>query len=521
MLFTQPVFLLLILPIACAAFYTVTPRFGPSVGFGVLLVISLLFYLPWGWFYFSLLIASITANFLAAYVLLAFPDDRKALRSAAFALGLVYNFGTLAWFKYRFFFSHIVGGGIPLLNAAIPVGISFYTFQQAIFLVDARNRDHSVVAYMGDMRTWWGKLRGYVHHAFFVAFFPHVVIGPIVYLREFQPQIEIPTFGRLKMANLEVGLSLIIIGMFKKIVLADHIGLIVDPIFGTVDSHLHVGMGAAWLGAISYYAQLYFDFSGYTDMALGTARSLGIRFPMNFYSPLKAIGIIDFYRRWHITLTRVIARFIYTPMSIAGARFAVGRRWSRGATRVAAQWVPLILNFEIIALWHGARVTFILFGVIHGVWYVVETELRASRRFKRFRKKAPDWLRGLGGRLIFTFVMVICFGLFRSTSIESFGLLLTQMFSGTLAVPPQLRPSLFNLGWLVFALGCMWLLPNSMELLRYYRVGIPTYDNKMYGPKIFQFAWRPNWKWTALLVVMCLTCLRYIAMQPPFLYMGF
>lgn len=535
MLFTDPVFLFLLLPLACIAFYTITPRFGYSAGFGALLIISLLFYYAWGPFYFCLLIASITANFASACVLLITPDEKVGRRRAALALGLLYDFATLAWFKYRFMFDFFSGGqaGFSVVDIAIPIGISFYTFQQATFLLDAYSREASVVAYMGDMSSGWGKLRGYIHHAFFVSFFPHLVIGPIVYLHEFQPQVENPTFGRVRRRNLEVGFMLIAMGIFKKVVIADNVGKLANHVFDHYAGHGPLPIQAAavgvtaisWAGAIAYYIQLYFDFSGYSDMALGTARMLGIRFPFNFYSPLKSVGIVDFYRRWHITLTRVISRFLYTPLSVQGARFSIRRNLSRVPARVLSQWIPLLVNFAIIGFWHGARATFLLFGVLQGIWYIVETEVRSAKWWKAWRKRTSDGFRAVLGRVIFFFLMVPCFALFRAPDLQAFFSLLGGMFGspdivlhlGKVSHKLLLAGATGAAGIIVLA----GFLPNSIELLRNYRPGIRTYDTANYTPKMLRFAWRPDLKWALFGGAIFCATLYFIARQPPFLYMGF
>jgi len=536
MLFTDPVFLFLLLPLACVAFYTITPRFGYSAGFGALLIISLLFYYAWGPFFFTLLILSITANFTVACYLLLAPDEKVLSRRLALALGLLYNFATLGWFKYRFLFDYFntnQGSGFSVVNLAIPIGISFYTFQQATFLLDAYGRERSVVAYMGDMRSGWGKLRGYIHHAFFVAFFPHLVIGPIVYLSEFQPQVEDPTFGRLRRRNLEVGLAQIAIGMFKKVVIADNVGKLANHVFDYYAGHgalpaqtAAVGLTAiSWAGAIAYYAQLYFDFSGYSDMALGTARLLGVRFPFNFYSPLKAVGVIDFYRRWHITLTRVISRFLYMPLSVQGARFAISRNLPKLPARILSQWIPLLLNFAIIGFWHGARATFLLFGVLQGIWYIIETEIRSTKAWKRWRKNSSDALRGTLGRIIFFILMVPCFALFRAPDVQTFLKLMHGMFM-TFDVHLHLHrisPKMLVAGAVGGALLVVLIgfLPNSIELLRRYRPGIRTYDTPDYTPRPLKFAWRPDWRWALFCGAIFCATLYFISRQPPFLYMGF
>jgi alginate O-acetyltransferase complex protein AlgI len=521
MQFTDFVFLFLLLPIGCALFYHLAPRFGTSVGIVFLLCVSLLFYSTWGNRYLVLLVCSFSVNFAATCIILVVPDGRRALRRITLYLGQAYNFGTLIWFKYRiitFIFSASSQSYTPI-DAAIPIGISFYTFQQAILLVDAYHRDASVVAYMGDLRTLFGKIRGYLRHAFFVAFFPHLVIGPIVYLSEFQPQVARPNFGRAKRINLEVGVALMIVGLFKKIVIADRLGPVADAVFASPDTallHTHISTASAWVAALAYCAQLYFDFSGYSDMALGSARMLGIRLPMNFYSPFRAIGIVDYYRRWNITLTRVIARFVYTPLSMSATRLALTSRWPRAAFNVTSVWIPLLINFEVIALWHGARLTFFVFGIIHGLWYVTETAVRSTRTFNAWRNMTSDRTRAVGGRIIFLAIMPLTFVLFRSATLPSFTHLLGIMFhfAGGL---PHLRDFAIVAG----AIAIIVLLPNSMQLFENYRPGIKTYQTVDDTPLRMRFRWRPDLTWTVFMSGMLLPSLYSLAHQPPFLYMGF
>jgi alginate O-acetyltransferase complex protein AlgI len=520
MQFTDPVYFLLLLPAACTLFYWATPRFGSSAGIFLLLGLSLLFYWTWGTPYLCLLIVSFTVNFAVAYNLLRLPDARPARRLCLY-LGQLYNFGALIWFKYRLIVLIFSGtqDGYSLLDAAIPAGISFYTFQQAIFLVDAYHRDADLVAYLGDMRTLWGKLRGYLRHSFFVSFFAHLLIGPIVYLREFQPQIAGPHFGRFRRINVEAGAALVIIGLFKKLVVADHLAPIADAVFGLKDVvllHTQIPANTAWMAAFAYYAQLYFDFSGYSDLAIGSARMLGVRFPINFFSPLKSVGIVDFYRRWHITLTRVISRFFYTPLSLAGARAGVAAHWSAIPLKAASQWIPLIINFEMIALWHGARLTFLLFGVIHGLWYVIETEIRSSKRFKQWRNRSSAKFRGFAGRVVFLLVMTLTFALFRSATLPGYLHVLQSLFSLNFAAA-NLKPAIEVVG----ALAIVWFLPNSMELLARYRPGIVTYPSKDYTPARLRWRWRPDGVWTVLMTGMLVASLYYASHQPPFLYIGF
>lgn len=515
--FTNPLFFLLILPLICAAFYSTVRRFGTTAGMGILLLVSTLLYATWGWTSLAILAVAVTVNYLALRQILVTADNCKVRRRTMFWLGQIFNFATLIWFKYRFAFM-AGNAGFSLVDAAIPLGISFYTFQQASVLVEAYIRDKSVVAYMGDLRGFAGGMHGYLRYALFVMFFPHLIIGPILYMREFQPQLQSPAFGRTVRRNIEVGIALIAIGLFKKLVLADNLGPLADHTFSMAESQVSLSASAAWIGAVAFYLQLYFDFSGYADLALGVARLFSIRLPFNFFSPFKAVGIIDFYRRWHITLTRLIAQYLYTPLSLWGTRFVVERGWARLPARSLASWLPIMLNFEIIALWHGARATFVLFGVLQGLWYLVETEIRSSKAFRKFKKNSSSVVRGAIGRVVFFILMVPCFALFRAPDLATYGRLLTSMLSPVLALPEIGHAELVAL---IGGLVVVYLLPNSMELMRFYRPGIGSYENKSYVFSQLFFAWRPNWAWSVFLAGLTCASLYYLSRQPPFIYMGF
>jgi D-alanyl-lipoteichoic acid acyltransferase DltB (MBOAT superfamily) len=522
LLFTDPIFLFVLLPLACVVFYAITPRLGTAAGIGWLLLVSLLFYGTWGTRPLLVLLAAIAVNFAAAYFLLTISDEKPYRRYVLWS-GLAYDFAVLIWFKYRL---AAMSGGVPLpfaaLSPAIPVGISFYTFQQAVLLIDAYNRDASVVAFFGRLGSLREKARGFLNHAFFVSFFAHVLIGPIVYLEEFQPQIAAKTFGRLRRRDLEVGLTLIVIGLFKKFIMADRLARIADPVFDAAAGHVVHGnltTAAALAGTAAFYMQLYFDFSGYTDIALGLARLFGIRFPMNFYSPLKAAGIMDYYRRWHMTLTRAIARFFYTPLALAGTRFALRRKLTGLPARMLGQWLPLLINFQAIALWHGARLTFVLFGVFHGVWYICETEMGRLPAYRRWRERSSARVRIIAGRAVVTLLMPLSLAMFRSSSVHAFIHLVERMvwpygvWHGGV--------SRGDAAMIVAAIAVIALLPNSMELLRRYRPGIATYDNASYVTKALAFAWRPSWLWALGIGGVALFTAYYASAAAPFVYLGF
>ena len=272
---------------------------------------------------------------------------------------------------------------------------------------------------------------------------------------------------------------------------------------------------------IGYFFQLYFDFSGYADIALGIARLFGIRLPVNFDSPLRATGIVDFYRRWHITLTRVIARFLFTPLSLWGTRFAIDLGYRGWRRRALGAWLPFLVNFEVIALWHGAKTTFMLFGAVHGVWYVIETEVRLSKAFKAFRNRTSDRMRMLGGMAVTCIPLMLTFALFRCASLGMFGNLLAGLraFGTADAVTaPVTRQDWALLGAAALA---VYLLPNAYDMLRRYRPGILTFANASTTPAFLRSVWRPNLAWAMFTVVLAGLVFTRLNRPTVFLYAGF
>jgi D-alanyl-lipoteichoic acid acyltransferase DltB (MBOAT superfamily) len=506
-----------------ATFYVVRRFAGRTAGLAVIVFVSAMFYTPFGPLPSSILALSLCLNLLIGAWLAEGNDSGTARRKALLALGLVLDFANLATFKYlNQVVALVAPADAPLLAVAIPAGISFYTFHQAVFLVHAYNRQPEVVTFLAGARGALGKLRAFVRYAAFVAFFPQLVIGPITFMSEFGPQIERSGFGRLRLRNIQVGLTLAVVGLFKKIVIADWLALHADPLFHDIAAQVHLSPQQAVLAIVAYYFQLYFDFSGYSDMALGIARLFGLRLPMNFDSPLRATGIIDFYRRWHMTLTRVIVLFIFTPLSLRGARFAYAKGYRGWRGRALAAWLPLLLNFEVIALWHAAKFTFVAFGLAHSLWYVAETELRTAKWFRALRRRTSDRLRTGFGLALTVVPLALTFALFRSQSLHGFAWLL-----GDLVTPFRLSRDndghVNGRAWLVIgAIGVIvYLLPNIYEMLRAYRPAIPTYENQPLTPRLLRLRWRPNLVWGAFVAALAAIAIAKLNVPSPFLYGGF
>jgi D-alanyl-lipoteichoic acid acyltransferase DltB (MBOAT superfamily) len=345
---------------------------------------------------FCLLLAGVTAvNQLAARGLSRHPDDdrrRRRIVAAAVAIDL----GALGIFKYYGFFvaditrvldSAGLGAPLPLMTIALPVGISFFTFQAISYVVDVHRREVDPFPL--------------VDVALYLSFFPHLVAGPIVRAKEFLPQLRAPRDP--ERVAVGAGVVLIAVGLVKKVVIADYLARsIVDPVFGVPEAYSAPDVA---LAAYAYAAQIYCDFSGYTDMAIGLALLMGFVFPQNFRSPYRATGFRDFWRRWHMTLSRFLRDYLYIPLG--------GNRGGRLLT-----YRNLLITMVLGGLWHGAAWTFVLWGAFHGAGLVAEHAWRGRVRF-------PGWLRWL-----VTFHLVV-FGwvLFRSQDLGVAGAFLAQLAS--------------------------------------------------------------------------------------------
>src|SRR5213078_193112 len=362
MLFSSYTFLFQFLPATVLAF-AAARRHSPRAGIMVLAGASLFFYGAWRPVYLLLLIASITINFALG---LRMQDPLR--RRAAGSFGVALNLAVLCYFKYtNFIFDSLnvlTGAPLPFVNIILPLGISFFTFQQIAYLVDV----------MRGARVE----RDIVSYTLFVSFFPHLIAGPLVHHAEMIPQFKRGRTGRSAVLAAR-GLAIFAAGLFKKVVIADNLAQFVSPVFAHLDAGGGVTTSWAWLATLAYTLQIYFDFSGYSDMAIGLALLFGIRLPVNFRSPYKASSIIEFWRRWHITLSRFLRDYLYIPLG--------GNR--RGRVRT---YVNLLVTMLLGGLWHGAAWRFVLWGGMHGTGLAVERwwdERRGTTAVHR------PWLRWL------------------------------------------------------------------------------------------------------------------------------
>lgn len=346
MLFNSYVFIFVFLPIVVTVYLLVRRSWNPVWPIGWLVLASLFYYGWWKPEFVLLLLFSITVNLVFGKILINGKLSRRASR-AVLTVGIVFNLGLLGYFKYAGFLvanaNSLFGIHWTIPSIILPIGISFITFQKIAFLVDAHR----------------GLVRNFtlLNYALFVTFFPQLIAGPIVHHAEIMPQLG-PAQKRDFAPDFAIGSSIFIIGLFKKVVIADTFAVYADAGYAMVKAGHPLDAASAWVAVLSYSFQLYYDFSGYSDMAVGLARMFGIVLPVNFYSPYKATSIIDFWRRWHMTLSRFLRDYLYFPLG--------GNR--RGPVRRYANLMAVML---LGGLWHGANWTFVVWGAAHGLMLMV------------------------------------------------------------------------------------------------------------------------------------------------------
>ena len=518
---TEPACLVLFMPVFLVLFMLAGRIGGGRGALAALIVASLFIGATQGRWFLLLTVASTLINYA---LLLQIIDSRDRARGIFLAIGVAMNIGLLALFKYAVWLQWVPAIG-PIsfaLHSLIPITLSFLTFQRSVGLLDGFNEPGVVRAGLFEPQSDHPRsagLDGILRFSAFAMMFPNLLIGPIAYLTEVLPQFRQRSFGRLKSLDITVGITLITIGLFKKVVIADEIGrFAVDPVYADLTASHPITPIAALLALMGFLVQVYFDFSGYSDMVLGIARMFGIRLPFYFESPLRATGIIDYYRRWHITLTRVIARFLFMPLSIIGTRFAMRRRYKGVRERLFSSWLPLMVNFIVIGIWHGASINWVLFGIAHGLWYVSETEVRRTKRWKRFRDGSSEVTRRIVGTAITITLLTLSFALYRSADLHVFGNLVASLTGNWSESGIPFGSLIGILRRLGLAYLIVFLAPNAYEFLRRYRPGIRSYDVALNTPVACRILWRPNLLWGVFVAALGMIVLDFLAQPVPFLY---
>ena len=347
MLFNSYVFIFAFLPVVFFGFYAIG-RYSHNLALLWLTFASLFFYAWWDVRFVGLLLGSIVFNYGFGYLIGQRLSKSTGSPKLLLVSAIVANMILLGYFKYANFFvenlNHLTGTTLLIGEVFLPLGISFFTFTQIAFLVD----------------TYQGKVKEYsfIHYTLFVTYFPHLIAGPVLHHKEMMPQFARPDTCLINLENVAVGLSIFVLGLAKKVLIADSMGDMATPIFDAVSTGGQPMLFESWLGALAYTLQLYFDFSAYSDMAIGLSLMFNVRLPLNFNSPYKATSIIEFWRRWHMTLSRFLRDYLYIPLG--GSRHGKSRRY-----------VNLMVTMLLGGLWHGAGWTFVIWGGLHGFYLMI------------------------------------------------------------------------------------------------------------------------------------------------------
>ncbi len=485
---------------------------------------SVFFYGWWNVHYVALLLISVLFNYSAGYLI------GRARSSGRVAGGLLAgaitgNLLLLGYYKYAGFFlntvNHLAGTSLSLGQIILPLGISFFTFTQIAFLVDT---------YRGQAKEY-----NFVHYLLFVTYFPHLIAGPILHHAQMMPQFAQRHTYRLDWNNVAIGITWFAIGLAKKVLLADSFSGTASTIFGAPALGLHPLFFEAWLGALFYTLQLYFDFSGYTDMAIGISYVFNVRLPLNFNSPYKAANIIDFWRRWHMTLSAFLRDYLYFPLG--------GNR--RGSVR---RYINLMVTMLLGGLWHGAGWTFVIWGGLHGLYLCV------NHAFQAFRHSV-GWEDGRFGRagsvgaVAVTFLAVdVAWVFFRSPDFATASTMIRGMlglngisltnspgglspatvsflnahgivFQGFTPITLYTLPSLLKL---VLGLCLIWFLPNTQEWIL--GAAAAAKSTEAADAPQGQWRWQPAHTWTSIGIgVLIAFSMLTLLSGPPseFLYFQF
>ncbi len=521
MLFNSYIFIFAFLPLTLVGFFllaSLSERFAA----GWLVAMSFVFY---GWTQpalVPLLLSSALFNFAAGLAVQRLKAAKNKAAMIVATVGVTIDLVVLGYFKYADFLivniDSIFGADVRPLDVLLPLGVSFFTFTQIAYLVDCYQK----------------KVREYnlLHYLLFVSYFPHLIAGPILHHAELMPQFASRAIYRMDFRNVTIGLTAFLIGLFKKVVFADGISTFVNPVFDRALQH-PIGFIDAWQAALAYSLQIYFDFSGYCDMALGISAMFGVFLPINFWSPYKSASIIDFWRRWHITLSRFLRDYLYFPLG--GNRRGTGRRYAN-----------LMVTMLLGGLWHGANWTFILWGGLHGLFLTINHGWRAWRSASGFQhSRGPI---AVHVSIFVTYLAVVfawvlfragdlraAFEIFRGMS--GFHSLVSRLSQigfldqiGTVggAVRHWATNSVMsNAGshwqpeawlWIAFLTGIAWFAPNTIQIMGRFRIALPIrHPSEQPG----WVAWDFTWPWLAFDIVLASVCVLSLSNETQFLYYRF
>jgi alginate O-acetyltransferase complex protein AlgI len=472
MVFSSFVFIFLFLPVTIVGFWLLS-GLSHRLSRIWLCLTSLFFYGWWDIEWVPVLLFSVTFNYLIGHAIISRARADRSTGGLLFA-GVLTNLGALIYYKYLFYVIQFFGAeSLMPMPTGLPLGISFFTFTQIAFLVDVSQ----------GFRERYSP----INYLLFVTFFPHLIAGPIVHHRDLMPQFEDDKNYRFQPAEFAVGLAIFSMGLAKKTLIADNVAKVADQILdlGHVSTHI------AWVGVLAYSMQLYFDFSGYSDMAIGLARLFGIKFPINFASPYKSLSIIDFWQRWHITLTRFLTSYLYNPIALrlVRRRATAGQSTSKRASQTVSGFLELIalptfITMLIAGIWHGVGLQFVVFGALHGFYISVNHAWRTFGPKKSGR--LPQFAKTIASGALVYLCVIIAQIFFRAHSMGDAIAVLSDMFfvhaiaerscwtglvtcAQSISLPslPSPQPEVSALDLLVVAgsMAIAWFAPNTQQIM--------------------------------------------------------
>ncbi|NES83678.1 MAG: MBOAT family protein [Moorea sp. SIO2B7] len=489
-----------------------------------LVIASLFFYSWWNPLNLPLIVISIGFNYALGYFL-SNHQELSLPRKSLLILGVLVNLALIGYFKYANFaidnVNYLLKTDFDLGTIALPLAISFFTFQQIAYLVDA---------YQGATKEY-----SFLKYILFVSFFPQLIAGPIVHHKDVLPQFKKKSLYRFSSQCLAIGLTVFVAGLFKKVVFADRIAEFANLAFNAASQGIPLTFSEAWTGALAYSLQLYFDFSGYSDMAIGAAYMFGIKLPINFNSPYQSISIIDFWRRWHITLSNFLRDYLYIPLG--GNRKGNFRRY-----------LNLLITMLLGGLWHGAGWSFVFWGGLHGVYLIINHQWRAFRNWLGHDLRQDNWLLyGIGWFVTFIAV-IVAWVVFRADSLNTAKAIISAMIGiNGIALPSFLASKLgflqslgitfngftqevgirqfYSVFGIMLLLAIAWFTPNTQQWMDKYSPTLTpakVYNEYSWFHKLFKHLhWRPNKVWSAILACLTATSLLCFTRISQFLYFQF
>lgn len=511
MLFNSIEFLFLFLPVCLAVFHSLRLYKPPAV-VAWLVFCSLFFYAWWEPRYLILLLSSAAVNFLLGRTL--GQATASSTRNTLLGIGLLWNLGLLGYYKYAAFLvsnvTAVFGVQLSEPNIILPLAISFFTFQQ--------------IAYLSDIHSGEPSEQSAMRYLLFVTFFPQLIAGPIVHHKEMLPQFA-RIQSRFSIDLVAPGITLIVLGLAKKVLLADSLAIFANPGFDLVSTGTALSASEAWLSISAYTLQIYFDFSGYCDIAIGTALLFGIRLPINFNSPYQSASIIDYWRRWHMTLSRFMRDYVYIPLG--------------GNRRRQFRWLMnLLATTAVSGLWHGAAWTFVIWGCLHGAFLIVN---HLWRKYSVRRAALNESVLWKGFCLLLTFMCVmLSWVYFRSADLHSAHLFLANLVATTAVTEPVFYNAVLNgvhgdvyasllqafglwplaLTMVFSGLFIVFFLPNSLAIVGQQSLGFPALE-KGIDRHWLPVYWRANVPWALTIAVSFWLVSISLTAVSPFLYFQF